>query len=249
MSMKLLIIGKERNVVDENLMRRYFREDNVSIFVESNKNIALERFQTIDPNIVIIDDHISEYDAIQICKKIKMISTTPIYYLLANHDPDKIISTFDAGMDDCIVKPFQRNILTAKIIAKMIKKHRVLKQKKNSENNKYYKIGHIEINLDGYSVKVDNKEINLIAKELKILLLFIQNPNKVFSADELYNLIWGTESFGDVRTVMVHISNLRKKIERDPSNPQLIQTVRGFGYKFCQPNNERSSVNLSSDYI
>lgn len=234
--MKLLIIGKEKNVVDESLMQRYFLGENVTIFIESNKSSALKRFRSIDPNVVIIDHHISENDAIHICKKIKTISTIPIYYLLANCDPEKIISTFDAGIDECIVKPYQRNILTAKIIGKMIKKYKKLAQKEKSENEKYYKIGHIEINLDGYSVKVNDKEVNLIAKELKILLLFIQNPNKVFSADELYHLVWGTESFGDVRTVMVHISNLRKKIERDPTKPELIQTVRGFGYKFCIPN-------------
>lgn len=235
MTIKVLIVGNEKDIVDEKLMEKYFQEKKVKVVLEDNKKNVLEQFYSIEPNVVIIDNFFSEEEALTICKKIKKISTTPIIYLSANSDPDKIISSFDAGIDDYIMKPCQRNVLTAKIIANSIKKTNSPFLHKNSRNPKILKFHNLEINLEGYYVKSEGKQINLIAKEMKILSLLVQNPNKVFSADELYQLIWGTESFGDARTVMVHISNLRKKIESNPNKPKFIQTVRGFGYKFCLP--------------
>lgn len=237
---KLLIIGKEKDIVDEKMMKKYLQGKKLTIFLESDLHSAFERFRLINPNVVIIDHHISEQDAIQICKKIKMIAKTPIYYLAANYDLEKMISSFDAGIDDYIVKPFQRSILTAKIIVNSLKMSPQVKYDKFSENKKCLKIDFLEIDFDDYVVKVNGKKVNLIAKELQLLLLLAQNPNKVFSADELYKLVWGVESFGDARTVMVHISNLRKKIEPDSAKPQLIQTVRGFCYKFFLPEDEGS---------
>src|SRR5699024_6294754 len=99
-------------------------------------------------------------------------------------------------------------------------------------NTNIISIGNLKINLQNYECTLNGKHINLSTKEMQLLLLLIRNPERIWSSDQLYDQVWGYDSFGNVQTVKVHISNLRKKLESDPTKPKFIKTIRGFGYLF-----------------
>jgi len=133
------------------------------------------------------------------------------------------------GGDDYITKPFSPSELVARVKAHL-RRNRLLAS--TGSPKPVLKFSGLEIDLSSYSVTVNNETISLSAKEFQLLTLLSQNPNRLFNNEQLYDMIWGKDNLGDARTVAVHISNLRKKIESDPSNPKYIITVRGVGYKF-----------------
>lgn len=229
----LLMVSENCDVIDR-LKYKLAKKEINKVKVVNNGFQALQLFNGEHPDLVIIDKLLPDSDGIEICKEIRKKSEVPIFLLSTDQEMEAIITSYEAGVSDYIIKPFDTTILAAKVYANLKRNQ----QLKNTNENylKQLKFNHLEIDIASCTVSIKGKPINLIAKELQILLLLTNNPNQVFSAEQLYQQIWGLESFGDARTVMVHISNLRKKIEEDPSNPKYIQTIRGFGYKFHTTN-------------
>lgn len=141
------------------------------------------------------------------------------------------IEGFDAGADDYITKPFDFNELDARIRAVLRRNSWTMNEEKKLEVLKY---DDLHIHLDARELYIGGKLVKLFHKEFQLLLLLAQNPNRVWTAEQLYDRIWGYYSEGEIQTVKVHISNLRRKVEKDPAHPKYIHTVRGFGYKFAK---------------
>ncbi|UUZ82082.1 response regulator transcription factor [Paenibacillus sp. P26] len=140
----------------------------------------------------------------------------------------------EIGADDYIVKPFNPNILVARITGHLRRsKLTAATDAVRRKDSQWWRHGRLEVNLGAYEVRVNGEVVAMYAKEKQSLTFFIENPNQVFSVGQLYDRIWGWDRESDERTVMVHIRNLRKKIEEDPGHPRYVVTVRGFGYKFC----------------
>ena len=184
------------------------------------------------PALLLLDVMLPEEDGISILKKLRMRPDTrklPIIMLTAKGDDmDKILG-LEYGADDYITKPF--NILEVKARIKAIMRRAALQEPKE-EKAKVVQVKDLRIDCEGRRVFIGDREINLTAKEFDVLELLVFNPNKVYSRENLLNIVWGYEYPGDVRTVDVHIRRLREKIEKNPSEPKYVHTKWGVGYYF-----------------
>jgi DNA-binding response OmpR family regulator len=179
-------------------------------------------------DLVILDVMLPKLDGLTVLQRIREKSSVPVIMLTAKgEDMDKILG-LEYGADDYITKPF--NILELKARIKAIFRRT---NDTNKNDQQIIRVKNMTINLANRSVTIDGKEVNLTAKEFDLLKLFATNPGKVYTRENLLELIWKYEYLGDVRTVDVHIRRLREKIEKNPSQPEFIFTKWGVGYYFA----------------
>ena len=190
---------------------------------------ALEVFFANTVDLVLLDVMLPKLDGIQVCQRIRESSNVPIIMLTAKgEDMDKILG-LEYGADDYMTKPF--NILEVKArIKSILRRAGANREAPKMELN----ANGLSINIGSRSATLDGRSVSLTMKEFDLLQLFMKNPGKVYSRDELLETIWGQDYIGDFRTVDVHIRRLREKIERDPANPEYILTKWGVGYYFAQ---------------
>lgn len=189
---------------------------------------ALNKFNNNVYDLIILDVMLPKLNGVEVCQKIRERSNIPIVMLTAKgEDMDKILG-LEYGADDYMTKPF--NILELKARIKAIFRRTGTVAENGKEKN--IQIKNMVVNLLNRSVLIDGKEVNLTAKEFDLLQLFITNPGKVFSRENLLEMIWKYDYLGDLRTVDVHIRRLREKIEKNPSQPEFIFTKWGVGYYF-----------------
>ena len=206
----------------------YLTKKGYEFFTAENPVKALDLVKDKQPHLILLDIVLPRMDGFQLCEKIRQMTDVPIIFLSAKREAVDKVKGFEAGGDDYLTKPFDLAELNARIKAH-IRRSKMFSErfKKNSV------ITHSDLSIDIDSCEVHQRgvRISLFAKELQLLLLFVEHPNQVFSSEQIYDHIWGRDRFGDLKTVMVHISMLRKKIEKNPAKPEYIKTVRGFGYK------------------
>ena len=180
-------------------------------------------------DILLLDVMLPKYDGFEVCRQIREYSDVPIIMLTAKGDDmDKILG-LEYGADDYITNPF--NILEVKARIKAILR-RTGRKKTEREDDKIIVKGEMKIDCESRRVVIGEQETNLTAKEFDLLELLAMNPNKVYSRENLLNIVWGYEYPGDARTVDVHIRRLREKIETNPSDPKYVYTKWGVGYYF-----------------
>lgn len=182
-------------------------------------------------DLILLDIEMPGMNGLETCEQIREIAKTPILFISYLKDMSYKIGGFEAGADDYITKPFDFNELEARIRALLRRNGWKIKEEKNLE---VLKIDDLHIHLDARELYIKGEQVKLFHKEFQLLLLLAQNPNRVWTAEQLYDRVWGYYSEGEIQTVKVHISNLRKKVEKDPAKPMYIKTVRGFGYKFAK---------------
>lgn len=186
-----------------------------------------------DTNLVILDVMMPKMSGFKTCEQIRKISYVPILFLTAkSHESDKLIG-FMAGGDDYLIKPFSYAELFARVKA-LLRRHNVY-DKQSLSNEKYIEISDIKINTEKNEVIISDSKVILTETEYEMLLLMMKYPKKIFSVQNLYESVWQEPFYSNsANTVMVHIRKLRKKLEKDPQNPKIIQTVWGKGYRFEQ---------------
>ena len=190
---------------------------------------GLELCTTENYDLILLDLMLPKLDGLSVCQQIREFSNVPIVMLTAKgEDMDKILG-LEYGADDYITKPF--NILEVKARIKAIMR-RAARQEPKEEKAKVVQVKDLRIDCESRRVFIGDREINLTAKEFDVLELLVFNPNKVYSRENLLNIVWGYEYPGDVRTVDVHIRRLREKIEKNPSEPKYVHTKWGVGYYF-----------------
>lgn len=183
------------------------------------------------PDLILLDIQLPDMNGIDLCQQLREITAVPILYVTCNNEDKEKILAFAMGGDDYIEKPFNSRVLIARIKAHLRRKSIHYNQ---NTPKKQITFDNIVIDLSAREVKRNGQLIELTAKEFELLTFFAKNANQVFSAEQLLNQIWGYDSFSEKSTIIVHISNLRKKIEEYPINPSYIITMRGVGYKFVQ---------------
>ena len=190
---------------------------------------ALDMAKNNDYDIILLDIMLPKMNGLEVCQQIREFSNVPIIMLTAKGDDmDKILG-LEYGADDYITKPF--NILEVKARIKAIMR-RTEKKSAQQTQNRVVQAGDLVMDCEARRVVIAGKEVNLTAKEFDVLELLLFNPNKVYSRENLLNIVWGYEYPGDVRTVDVHIRRLREKIETNPSDPKYVHTKWGVGYYF-----------------
>ena len=227
MSKRVLVVDDEKLIVKG--IRFSLEQDDMQVDCAYDGEEALELAQENHYDIILLDLMLPKMDGLEVCQQIRDFSNVPIVMLTAKGDDmDKILG-LEYGADDYITKPF--NILEVKARIKAIMR-RAHQEGDSREKAKTIEVGELRLDCEGRRVFIAGKEINLTAKEFDVLELLIFNPNKVYSRENLLNIVWGYEYPGDVRTVDVHIRRLREKIEANPSEPKYVHTKWGVGYYF-----------------
>ncbi|GBF75392.1 DNA-binding response regulator [Paenibacillus sp. 598K] len=228
---RILVVDDEPDITE--LIELYLVREGYDVYTVDNGDGALEHARTLQPDLVLLDIQLQPYDGLHICREIRKFSAVPIIFVSCKSEDTDIIHGLSIGGDDYITKPFSPRQLVARVKAQLRRQLLLTGQAESgAARETVLTSGDLTIDLEAHSAHVAGKPVNLSTKEFNLLTHFVQHPNKAFHLDHLYELIWGTDSAGDTRTIMVHISNLRKKIEPDPAHPVYIVTVRGVGYKF-----------------
>ncbi|MEZ3485479.1 MAG: response regulator transcription factor [Lachnospiraceae bacterium] len=227
MSRRVLVVDDEKLIVKG--IRFSLEQDGMKVDCAYDGEEALKLAKENAYDMILLDIMLPKHDGFEVCQQIREFSDVPVVMLTArNDDMDKILG-LEYGADDYITKPF--NILEVKARIKAIMR-RTGKRNLSQANDKMIVKGSMRIDCESRRVVIDEKEVNLTAKEFDLLELLAMNPNKVYSRENLLNIVWGYEYPGDARTVDVHIRRLREKIETNPSDPKYVYTKWGVGYYF-----------------
>lgn len=227
MAKKVLVVDDEKLIVKG--IRFSLEQDGMEVDCAYDGEEALKLATENAYDMVLLDIMLPKMDGFEVCQQIREFSSMPIVMLTAKGDDmDKILG-LEYGADDYITKPF--NILEVKARIKAIIR-RTTKTAPKEEKAKKVVSGDLKLDCESRRVFIAGQEINLTAKEFDLLELLVFNPNKVYSRENLLNIVWGYEYPGDVRTVDVHIRRLREKIELNPSDPKYVHTKWGVGYYF-----------------
>ena len=222
---RILIVEDELDLA--NIIKDYLEKELYEVEICSQGDEAIEIFDKFKPSLVILDLMLPGMNGYEICKNIRKKSTIPILILSAKIDEFDKVKGLDLGADDYITKPFRPRELLARVNAQLRRS-----QVFNKENLEIIEIENIRIYTKEYKVEKDGRDLDLSRNEFELLMFLSKNPRQVFSREQLYDRIWGFDSYGDLNTVTVTINRLRQKIEDNPKNPKYILTVWGVGYKF-----------------
>ena len=227
MAKKVLVVDDEKLIVKG--IRFSLEQDGMEVDCAYDGEEALQKAKDHSFDMILLDIMLPKLNGFEVCQQIREFSMVPIVMLTAKGDDmDKILG-LEYGADDYITKPF--NILEVKARIKAIMR-RVVVSSPAKEESKVISSGDIMLDCDSRQVKINEKNINLTAKEFDLLELFVTHPSKVYSREALLELIWGVDYPGDLRTVDVHVRRLREKIEPNPSDPRYVHTKWGVGYYY-----------------
>jgi len=225
---KILIVEDDESIGE--LLRDYLEINGFYVDICMNGVEGLNSIKDGEYDLLILDIMLPGMSGYEILKRIRDDKDIPVLIVSAKKEEFDKIHGLKLGADDYITKPFSPGELVARVNAHIAKYER-LKSKYGNNNTASITIRGLEIQKDSRRVFVNGKEVNLAQKEFDILLFLAQNPNRVFSREELFDRVWGLDALGDAATVTVHIGRIRDKIESEPSNPQYIETVWGAGYR------------------
>ncbi|MCW3793218.1 response regulator transcription factor [Paenibacillus sp. LS1] len=218
---KIMIVDDDPHICE--IVQVYCdREGFVSTCSHSGSE-AMELLASFEPDLIILDILLANENGIDWCRNARNLTSAPIVFLSSQEEDEIKISALSYGGDDYVTKPFSPGVLMAKI-----KAH--LRRVSTGRREQLLELPGLTLDFYTQSVNTGSKPIYLSKKEFSLLSYMAQNVNRVVSVDTLFQIIWGMESLEDTRTVAVHISNLRKKIESNPADPERIITVRGSGY-------------------
>lgn len=232
---RVLII--EDDVEIAAIEKDYLEINGIESEIASNGNMALEMIKANHYDLLLLDVMLPGKDGFQLCKEIRDTFDAPIIMVTSKTEAVDKIRGLGLGADDYISKLFDPAELVARVKSHLARYERLTNGNKNekSTDNKAEDaivVGDLRILTQAYKVYVKGEEVKLANREFELLLFLVANPNIVFSKETLFERIWGYDYVGDSATVTVHINQIRKKIEKDSSNPQYIATVWGAGYRF-----------------
>ncbi len=223
----ILVVDDEELILE--LLRFNLEKEGYLVCVAKDGQEALECVKKVRPDLIVLDLMLPGMDGLEVCRRIRSVQSfqqIPIIMLTAKGEEfDKVLG-LELGADDYMTKPFSPRELLARI------KARLRRINLPEEADSLVTRGDLRIDVKEFRVYVRGAETELTPKEFELLRVLVTYPGKVYSRDELLERIWGYEYDGDTRTVDVHVRHLRLKIERDPSNPEYIETLRGIGYRF-----------------
>ncbi|MBQ8946379.1 MAG: response regulator transcription factor [Lachnospiraceae bacterium] len=228
MKTKILIIEDEQEIAD--LERDYLELSDYEVHIENEGDAGLKEALENDYSLVILDLMLPGTDGFDICQEIREKKDIPVIIVSAKKDDIDKIRGLGLGADDYLTKPFSPSELVARVKAHMARYERLLGA--GHKPNDIIEIRGLKIDKTARRVYIDGEEKAFTTKEFDLLTFLAENPNHVYTKDELFRTIWGMESIGDIATVTVHIKKIREKIEADTSNPQYIETIWGVGYRF-----------------
>ncbi len=228
MENKILLVEDDKSISE--MVKNHLEKEGFMVETAFDGEEALNRFLKDSFDLIVLDLMLPKLNGMEFMRLIREKSLIPIIIMSAkDSDVDKAIA-LGMGADDYISKPFSLIELLARIKASIRRANTYSKSLQNDGEN-IINIGDLKVDLNNFSVIKKEELLKLTAKEFEILKLFITNPKRVFTKEQLYNFIWNDDYFGDESVINVHIQRLRKKIEDNPSSPKYIKTLWGIGYK------------------
>ena len=222
---KVLIADDNKQIVS--ILSEYCKKNNFTVNTVFDGEAALKEIEENEFDIILLDVMMPKKDGFDICREVRTFSNVPIIMITARGEDYEKIMGLEIGADDYIVKPFSPGEIIARINA-------ILRRitPKNDESTKIFTFDNLEIDLNNFTVKINDEIISLTKKEIEILWTLATNQNKVFTRENLLDLIWGFDYFGESRTVDTHIKRLRAKLDNYKHEKWNIKTIWGVGYKF-----------------
>ena len=222
---KVLIADDNKQIVS--ILLEYCKKNNFTVSTVFDGETALKEIEENEFDIILLDVMMPKKDGFDVCRQVRTFSNVPIIMITARGEDYEKIMGLEIGADDYIVKPFSPGEIIARINA-------ILRRitPKNDESTKIFTFDNLEIDLNNFTVKINDEIISLTKKEIEILWTLATNQNKVFTRENLLDLIWGFDYFGESRTVDTHIKRLRAKLDNYKHDKWNIKTIWGVGYKF-----------------
>ena len=202
-----------------------------AVAVADDGETALERYQTIEPDLILLDVMLPRMSGIDVCRRIRAESATPIIMVSAKREEIDTVVALEVGADDYVAKPYRVRELVARMRTVLRRSGTALAA---VDSMTEVTVGAVSMDRDRHEVIVDGQALQLPLKEFEVLALLMENAGIVVTRQTLIDRVWGYDYVGDTKTLDVHIKRLRSKIERDPSAPERIVTIRGLGYKFAK---------------
>ena len=225
---RILIVEDEESIAE--LEKDYLELSGFEVEIETDGSRGLLRALKDDFDLFILDLMLPGTDGFEICRQIRATKNTPVLLVSAKKDDIDKIRGLGLGADDYITKPFSPSELVARVKAHLARYERLIGS--GMPENEIIEIRGLKIDKTARRVYINGEEKNFTTKEFDLLTFLAQNPNHVFTKDELFREIWDMESVGDIATVTVHIKKIREKIEYNTARPQYIETIWGVGYRF-----------------
>ena len=225
---RILIIEDEEAIAE--LEKDYLELSGFEVIISNRGDLGLEKALNEHFDLIILDLMLPEVDGFEICRQVRDAKNTPIIMVSAKKDDIDKIRGLGLGADDYMTKPFSPSELVARVKAHMDRYNRLIGS--TAQKNDIIEIRGIKIDKTARRVWVNGEETSFTTKEFDLLTFLAQNPNRVFTKEELFREIWDMDSVGDIATVTVHIKKIREKIEYNNAKPQYIETIWGVGYRF-----------------
>ena len=225
---KILIVEDEEAIAD--LEKDYLELSGFEVEIENRGDTGLNKALNEEFDLLILDLMLPEVDGFEICRQVREKKNMPIIMVSAKKDDIDKIRGLGLGADDYITKPFSPSEMVARVKAHLARYERLIGS--NMPQNDIIEIRGIKIDKTARRVWVNGEEKQFTTKEFDLLTFLAENPNHVFTKEELFRKIWDMESIGDIATVTVHIKKIREKIEMNTNKPQYIETIWGVGYRF-----------------
>lgn len=223
---RVLIVDDDKNICE--VLRIYLEHEGYQLYFATNGSEAVDAFRYHKPDIILLDLMLPLINGWEVCKLIRRESQVPVIMLTAKETVEDKIAGLDMGADDYIIKPFDPKEVVARVRALL---RRVNVNIQSETSTEILTLGDLWVNLATYQVKVKEQPVQLKTREMELLVFLMQNPNIVFSREQLLQKVWGYDYMGESRTVDVHIQRLRDKLQAPEAKGQ-IKTVWGVGYKF-----------------
>ena len=231
MSIRVLVVEDEKNLVA--LLRKYLEREGFEVHEALDGPAAIEAAGLAEPDVVVLDWMLPGLDGVEVLRELRRSSEAYVIMLTARTEEVDRIVGLSTGADDYLTKPFSPGELVARIRA-MLRRPRT-GSREAVEEDAPLKFGELTIDLARREVRLGEEQVSLTALQFDLLATLASRPGLVFSRGQLLERVWGDNYFGGDHVVDVHIANLRKKVEDDPSSPRYVQTVRGVGYRFRRP--------------
>ena len=225
---RILIIEDEESIAE--LEKDYLELSGFQVEIENDGAEGLKKALGEEFDLFILDLMLPGVDGFEICRKVREVKNTPIIMVSAKKEDIDKIRGLGLGADDYITKPFSPSEMVARVKAHLARYERLIGS--SMPDNEIIEIRGLKIDKTARRVWVNGEEKNFTTKEFDLLTFLAQNPNHVYTKEELFNKIWDMESIGDIATVTVHIKKIREKIEFNTAKPQYIETIWGVGYRF-----------------
>ncbi|MCB2294920.1 response regulator transcription factor [Clostridium algoriphilum] len=223
--MNILIVEDEQDIRE--LLEIHLSKEGYKIYTAEDGVQALDIFDNKDIDIALLDVMIPKIDGFKVLKKIRETSEIPVIFITARDEESDKILGLGLGADDYVIKPFSPIEIIARVKAQLRRYYKY----SNKNHKTGIKIGELMLDKECCGIYKNDVEVALNPKEYRLLEFILENPGKVYTKKQLYEIVWKNPYYGDSNTIMVHISHIREKIEIDPKNPKYLKTIRGIGYK------------------